>query len=148
MTDAMWSWGRPRRVERRLWEVKTGSADAIPREWVNQVLGQVAGERQTSRLRVVGCLVTNLSGVESEATPAARELCLLHHDAIQALADLMGDRLIEYAERSGAGSAAERGAAREALEPRIPVGDWLAELLGPSEGGGIVRRERVRQMFG
>jgi hypothetical protein len=143
VTDATWSWVAARKVERRLWEVKTGDPDELPREWVDQALGQVAAARPSPRLRVVGCLLTHLTTVADEAATAGRDaLCFVHQDAALALADMIGDRLIDYAEQSGEGSAAERGSAREAVEPRMPTGQWLSELFGPS-GGRVVRRDDV-----
>lgn len=147
VTDAIWSWAETRKVERRLWEVKTGNPDSLPRDWVDQSLGQIADTGPSGRLRVIGCLLTHLTEVADEAARAARQsICLVHREAAVTLADMVGDRLIDYADRCGGGSAAERGTAREAVEPRIPSGQWLAELLGPS-GGRLVRREDVARLF-
>nr|WSZ97419.1 hypothetical protein OH820_18710 [Streptomyces sp. NBC_00857] len=49
-------------------------------------------------------------------------------------------------ERRGGGTAAERGAARESVEHRMPHGPWLAELLGPSNGR-LIRRDDVLRRF-
>lgn len=61
-----------------------------------------------------------------------------NHEYLRSLggsAKQLGERLTEYAKRFGGGSAAERGAAREAVERRMPAGPgWLAELFGPSNG--------------
>ena len=96
-TDVVWSWPAGRRVERRLWEVKTGQPDHVPREWVNQALGQLAAERASPRLHIVGCIVTSLQSVEGDAAQAAAEtLCLVHIDAITTLFDLVSDRLLDY----------------------------------------------------
>jgi len=147
VTDAIWAWAESRKVERRLWEVKTGNPDLLPREWVDQSLGQIADCELSSRLRVIGCLLTSLTDVADEAAHAARDsLCLVHREAAQTLADMVGDRLIDYAERCRGGSAAERGAAREAVEPRMPTGQWLGELFGPS-GGRLIRHDDVQPLF-
>lgn len=147
VTDTVWNWPDTRRVEQRLWEVKTGEPDAIKREWVDQALGQVAAARPSRRLHVVGCVVTHLTTVKDDAAQAAREaLALIHQDAVTALAQLLGDRLLDYAGRYGGGSAAERGAAREAVEHRLPRATWLTELFGPSNGR-LIRREDVLRWF-
>ncbi len=147
VTDAIWNWPCARRIERRLWEVKTGAPDRLPRDWVNQALGQIAQEAASSRVHVVGCIVTSLVDVEEEAALAAREtLCLVHVDALCALLDHLGPRLQTYADHWGSGTAAERGHAREEVESQLPVGSWLADLFGPS-GGRLVRREDVMAYF-
>jgi hypothetical protein len=147
VTDAVWEWSSDRRVERRLWEVKTGGAGRISRDWVNQALGQIAEILPRSQLRVVGCIVSHLDEVDDDAARAAAEqLCLLHVDAVVALADLLSDRLLSYGDRWGAGSAAERGAAREEVERRMPKGNWLADMFSSSHGR-IVRRQDVRALF-
>ncbi len=147
VTDTTWTWVRGRRIERRLWEVKTGEAEAVPRSWIDQVLGQIAEARPSDHKHVIGCVLTHLTAVEGEASRAGKELiCLVHKDAVVALADQLGDRFIQYADRFGSGTAAERGAAREAIEPRMPGGDWMTSLLGPS-GGQIVRRIQVLSLF-
>jgi hypothetical protein len=149
VTDTVWNWAGPRRVERRLWEVKTGDPSAIPRDWVDQALGQIAEARPTARLKVVGCLLTHVTAIQDEAARAARDaICLVHVEAASNLADLLGDRLLDYASRSGEGSAAERGAAREAVEPRMPTGPWLAELLGPSKGDLVTRDDVIGRFPG
>ncbi len=135
VTDVVWSWTSSRRVERRLWEVKTGTSHALPRAWVDQALGQVAADDPQPRRHVVGCIVTHLENVEEEAARAAGDmLCLVHVDAVSALAQQLGDQLLAYADRWGEGSPGERGAAREAVEPEMPSGGWLAGLLSPSRG--------------
>jgi hypothetical protein len=147
VTDAVWNWPGPRRIERRLWEVKTGNPDAIPRDWVDQALGQIADARPNPRLRVVGCILTHLTEVERDAGRAAADtLCLVHQSAVITLANMLGDRLIDYASRYGFGSAAERGAAREAVEGRLPRGPWLADLLNPSNGR-LIDREDIISLF-
>lgn len=146
VADGIWSWGRSRRVERRVWEVKTGVADRIPLDWINQVLGQIAAERPSARLRVVGCLVSDLEEVAPEAAKAGSELCLIRRAAMQELTERLGDRLIQYAVRSGAGTTPERGSAREAVEGRLPKGDWLNELLAP-RAGAVISRDHVVDLF-
>lgn len=147
VTDAVWNWPGTRKVERRLWEVKTGVPGAIPRAWVDQALGQVAAARPSNRLHVVGCLLTRLTTIEDDAAQAARDaLALVHHDAITTLADLLGERLLDYAARCGGGSAAERGSARNAVEHRLPRGPWLADLFGPSSGR-IIRHDDILRRY-
>ena len=147
VTDVIWSWPGARTLERRMWEVKTGDPDAIPRDWIDQTLGQIAEARPSSRLRVVGCLLTHVDEIDIEAAGAAADqICLVHQDAAAALAELLSDRLIQYAIKCGGGSAAERGAAREFVEERMPKGAWLKELLAPS-GGQSVRRADVIVRF-
>lgn len=147
VTDATWSWPRRGGSERRLWEVKTGDADALPRDWVDQSLGQIAAEAPSGRHRVVGCIVTHLTNVADDAAKAARDaVCIISLDAVAELATRLGDRLLEYVEVWGDGSAAERGAARERVEPKLPSGPWLSTLLAPSNGA-IVPRETVVAAF-
>jgi hypothetical protein len=136
-----------RKVERRLWEVKTGLPDTIPRAWADQAIGQVAAARPSYRLHVVGCLLTHLTTIENDAAQVARDaLALVHHDAVTTLADLVGERLLDYAARCGSGSAAESGSARNAVEHCLPHGPWLADLFGPSSGR-IIRRDDILQRY-
>jgi hypothetical protein len=147
VSDAVWDWTSGRQIQRRLWEIKTGNPDRLPREWVDQVLGQVAGQGRSPRIRVVGCILTHLESIEEEAALAARDtLCLVHIDAVSALIDLLGDRLNSYAQRWGVGTAAERGAARELVESQMPSRAWLDALLSAS-GGRLIRREDVKERF-
>ncbi len=148
--DAVWNWSAGRHVERRLWEVKTGDAERVPRDWVNQSVGQIAAERAAgSSVTIVGCLLTHLTEMEPDASIAARDLlCVIHVEAVQALLVWMADRLRGYAQRWGSGSAQERGAARDAIEPRILRGAWLAELLVPSQGRVVNRTEAEQRLAG
>lgn len=148
-TDAVWTWSSGRRVERRLWEVKTGDPHQVPRDWVNQNLGQITEERTSgSRKRVLGCLLTHLTEVEDVAARAARDdIAILHVDAVTTLAETLGRLLTAYATDWGGGSAAERGAAREAVEPSMPTGPWLADLTDPT-GGRILRAADVEARLG
>lgn len=147
VTDVRWSWSPGRRIERRLWEVKTEGPDKVPRAWVNQALGQIAEEQPSARLHVVGCIVTHLDEVEDDAARAAADqLCILHVDAISTLVDLLAARLLAYADKWGEGHATERGRAREEVEGQLPRGPWLANLLRPS-GGRILRRTDVTAVF-
>jgi hypothetical protein len=147
VTDVVWNWASSRRVERRLWEVKTGTPNAIPRDWVDQALGQVAEARGGDRLSVVGCIMTELEAVEPEAKRAgANSLCFIRREGVLALADLLGDRLLDYAARTGGGTAAERGAAREMVEPSMPTSGWVSDLLAPSNGK-LVTSTDVRARF-
>jgi hypothetical protein len=138
-------WATPRKGQRRMWEVKTGTGpDAVPREHVNQLLGQVRVEQDKHpKARVVGCLLTDLTEVENDAADAAQsEIVLVHLDAAEALFDQMSERFTAYQSAYGSGTAEERGAARAAVEQRLPTGDWLVRLLSPS-GGQLVRRADV-----
>jgi hypothetical protein len=148
VTDVVWNWTSGRTIERRLWEVKTGDPDAVPRDWVDQSIGQVTAEQaQASDARVVGCILTHLEQLKPEAAQAAHDvLAVVHVDAVTALFDLLADRLRDYADGWGNGSAAERGAARDAVEPRVPGGSWLRDLLAPT-GGQILRRTDVTRLF-
>lgn len=82
-TDCRWSWVTPRRGERRVWEVKTGKSERIPRSDVNQLLGQIEVERKRAgKARVLGCLVSPVAAVEDDAAEAARDkVALIHRDA-------------------------------------------------------------------
>lgn len=95
----------------------------------------------------MGCILTHLEQLKPEAVQAARDvLAVVHVDAVAALFDLLADRLRDYADGWGNGSAAERGAARDAVEPRMPGGSWLRDLLAPT-GGRILRRADVTRLF-
>jgi hypothetical protein len=146
VTDVVWNWASGRRIERRLWEVKTGDADSLPRSWIDQALGQLASEQQSAKLRVVACVATSLDTVDISAKAAARNLCLVHVDAIRALIDVMSDRLLDYVTRWGEGSTMERGSARSEVERRLPSGSWLEDLFAPSDGR-LIRREDVLLRF-
>ena len=62
-TDALWEWADLRKGHRRVWEVKTGTPDAVARDWVNQVLGQIMEERQRHpRAITSACLLTDIAG--------------------------------------------------------------------------------------
>jgi hypothetical protein len=77
-TDARWAWATQRKGQRRVWEVKT-SPNPLPRDDVNQLLGQVREEQDRHpRANIVGCLLIACDSVESDAARAARnELSLL-----------------------------------------------------------------------
>jgi hypothetical protein len=145
-TDARWVWATPRKGQRRVWEVKTGGSDAVPREDINQLLGQVNEEQDRHpRARVVGCLLVALDGVEEPAVRAARdEVALVHVDAALALFDITAELFTAYRTAYGSGTAQERGAARAATELRLPNADWLTRLLAPT-GGRILRAQDVRE---
>src|SRR5207247_137954 len=72
-TDARWSWADDfRKGHRRVWEVKTGTPDAVPRSYVNQVLGQITEERQRHPKAIVyGCLPVEGGQAASDAQRAA-----------------------------------------------------------------------------
>jgi hypothetical protein len=146
VTDAIWNWPSNRKIERRLWEVKTGTPSELPRDWVDQALGQLA-DHVSQRVHVVGCIVTDVAAVNPSAASAARDtLCLVEFDAMSALFELLSARLVDYCNRWGGGSAAERGQAREQVESQLPSGPWLADLFSPS-AGKLISRESVVQRF-
>jgi hypothetical protein len=145
-TDARWVWATLRKGHRRVWEVKTGASAALPREDVNQLLGQVHEERtHNPRAIVFGCLLTSLDDVEEDAVLAAKDdVVLFHTDAALVVFDRMAEVFTEYRTAWGSGSASERGAARLAVEARLPKPNWLVNLLAPS-GGRIVRGDAARK---
>lgn len=147
-TDTRWRWASPRKGQRRVWEVKTGGSERVKRDDINQTLGQVQVEQSSNPLsRVVGCLLTPLSDIEAGAAQAARDkVVLVTVPAALALYDAMTERLIAYYTESGTGSAVERGAARNLIEPRLPSGDWLSELLTP-RGSDFIHRADVERLF-
>jgi hypothetical protein len=65
VADARWTWLAGRRAHRRLWEVKTGGAERVPRDWVDQLLGQMQVERSNGLIAwswaAYSCSRTNLS---------------------------------------------------------------------------------------
>jgi len=146
-TDARWVWATPRKGQRRVWEVKT-STNPLPRDDVNQLLGQVREEQDRNpRANVVGCLLVACDSVESDAARAARnELALIHVDAAVALFELIAQLFAAYRTDFGTGTAQERGAARAATEPRLPSSDWLTRLLSPTNGN-ILQAQDVRNVF-
>ncbi|MCE7009975.1 hypothetical protein LWC34_45290 [Kibdelosporangium philippinense] len=149
-TDARWVWATSRKGQRRVWEVKTGSGpEAVPRDDINQLLGQLRVEQDKHPSAVVtGCLLTVLADVEQDAADAARSaITLLHEDAAEALFDQMQERFMAYHGAFGSGSAAERGEARGIVEKQLPQGEWLARLLSPSNGK-LVRKASVLRIFG
>lgn len=82
-SDVVWTWLQTARVERRLWEVKTGTPVAVPRAWINQTVGQLAAHGASTEIPVTGCLVTSLTDIEDDAAEAARdELTVIHRDAL------------------------------------------------------------------
>jgi hypothetical protein len=147
-TDARWVWASTRKGQRRVWEVKTGGSDRVPRDDINQLLGQVQEEQTRNPLsRVVGCLLTSLDDIESDAARAAMDkVVLIHLDTAIALYDAMAERFMTYFIAYGAGSALERGDARLAVEPRLPPGDWLHNLLSPRRADFLSRAD-VDQLF-
>jgi hypothetical protein len=146
VSDATWNWPTGRRIERRLWEVKTGAPDAVPRGWIDQALGQLASHSSTSHVHVVACISTSLETLDDAARRSAQNLCIVHYDLLDAMIDLMGDRLLEYAKKWGRGSTVERGNARAAVERRLPDDSWLERPLAPS-GGRVLRRRDVQAFF-
>jgi hypothetical protein len=132
--DCIWTWVTPRRTEKRVWEVKAPKAwERVPRQPVNQLLGQIATESNRARkAHVVGCLLTPISALEDDAAAAARDrIAFVAIEAATTLYDLMADRLRDYLRRRGTGTAEERGAARDAVEMRLPPPGWLVRVLVP-----------------
>ncbi len=135
--DCIWSWFSVKQGERRVWEIKTGTGpERVPRDDINQVLGQLAEERRHGpRSRTAGCLVTPQMELAPDAAAAAADsVAVLHVDAVHQLFDTMADRLRGYLQRRGSGTATERGEARTTTEQRLPVSGWLERLLAPSSG--------------
>lgn len=147
-TDARWIWATPRKGQRRIWEVKTGNAMKVSRDDINQVLGQVQEEEQAHpRSRTVGCLLTSALDIEDDAGRAARDkIVLVTVPAATALWDAMAERFVQYLSHSGSGSATERGEARSLVEPRLPPGDWITELL-TARGLNLLGRADVENLF-
>lgn len=147
-TDARWVWTTPRKGQRRIWEVKTGGSERVPRDDINQLLGQVQVEEQTHpRSRVVGCLYTALDDIEDDAGRAAQDkIVLFTAPAALSLWDAMAQRFVQYQSASGSGSATERGEARSLVEPRLPAGDWTTELL-TARGLAFIGRAEVESLF-
>ncbi|MGH3874877.1 MAG: DEAD/DEAH box helicase [Pseudonocardiaceae bacterium] len=135
-TDCRWSWSTVRRGERRVWEVKTSESDKIPRDDINQLLGQVEVEsKRATKARVLGCLLTPVSEVSDDAGEAAHDkVTLVHHPAAVRLFDILADRFRQYAALCGDGSAEARGEARTKIEALLPTDRWLDRLLSPSQG--------------
>jgi len=147
-TDCRWQWITPRRSERRVWEVKTGKFDRLPRDDVNQLLGQIEVERKrAARARVLGCLLTPVADVEDDAAEAARDkITLVHHGAAVRLFDLLADRLNRYRNLWEDGRAEARGTARTTVEPLLPRAGWLGRLLSPS-AGRVIDAESITAVF-
>lgn len=147
-TDARWVWASPRKGQRRVWEVKTGGSERVPRDDINQLLGQVQEEQTRNPLsRVVGCLLTSLEDIEQDAARAAMDkVVLVNLDAALALYDAMAECFMTYFAAYGTGTAIERGDARLAAELRLPAGDWLHKLLSPRRAD-FLRRADVDQHF-
>jgi hypothetical protein len=148
-TDARWSWADDfRKGHRRVWEVKTGTPDAVPRSYINQVLGQITEERQRHPKAIVyGCLLVEVGQAEPDAQRAARaDVAILHTDAALAIYDRMAALLSQYMTAWGSGTAAERGIARSAVEQQLPEPGWLARLLSPTNGA-ILRAPQAQALL-
>lgn len=104
-TDARWSWADLRKGHIRVWEVKTGTPDAVPRSYINQILGQITEERQRHpRAIVSGCLLVEIAQVEQDAQRAARDdVAIMHTDAALAAYDQMAGLLGQYVAAWAAG---------------------------------------------
>ena len=146
VTDAIWNFVSGRTVERRLWEVKTGNPDRVPRDWVDQNIGQVVTDRTTSgRIKVSGCILTHLTEAEPEAVRAARDTStFVTTEAMEALTAELTAVFGEYTRLYGSGTTDERSTARTAVEPRMPSSGWLTRLFVP---GAFVTRDDVRAVF-
>jgi hypothetical protein len=146
-SDNRWVWATSRKGHRRVWEIKTTKSDKIPRDDINQLLGQVQEEQiKHPRATVSGCLLSDMEEPENDARAASRNLTLLHTDAATVMFDTMSEVFHAYRTAWGAGTAAERGSARATTEPRLPNADWLTQLLAPS-GGRVLRAQDARNLI-
>ena len=143
VTDTVWAFIGRRGTCQRLWEVKTGDPDRVPRDWVDQNIGQVATARSaSSRAQVSGCILTHLTEMEPEAAAAARdETTIVTVAAAETLTSTLAALFRDYAGRWGEGTVAERGSARDAVQSRLPDPNWVGRLLKP---GRLVTRADVR----
>lgn len=116
--DCRWTWSTVKRGERRVWEVKTGSVDAVARGDVNQLLGQIEVEtKRAAKTRVYGCLLTPATVAKDDAAEAARDkITLMSNEAAVRLSDVLADRLRHYDALCGDGNAEYRGNARTRLK--------------------------------
>ncbi|ACU72915.1 DEAD-like helicase [Catenulispora acidiphila DSM 44928] len=148
-TDCRWLWTVPKGGERRVWEVKTGRPEKIPRGDVNQLLGQIEVERKRApKTHVTGCLLSPVLEVEEAAAEASRDsITLLHHGAAVQLFDLLADRFRRYVALWEDGRGEARGSARIGVEPLLPTHGWLERLLAPSNGR-IVIAANIAELFG
>lgn len=147
-TDCRWTWSTSKRGERRVWEVKTGRSDSVPRSDVNQLLGQIEVEtKRASKTRVIGCLLTPESTASAGAVEAGRDkVAFLQHDAAVRLYDILADRLKQYAALCGDGSAEARGQARTTIEALLPTEGWLERLLRPTQGR-VIGADEITALF-
>jgi hypothetical protein len=147
VTDAIWSWSAQTRVEQRLWEVKTGDPDKVPRDWVDQSLGQIAEVEATRRHTCFGCVVTHLEEVDQKAAAAGREtIVFVHVDFLLAVLDGFSAALRRYSELWGTGSAVERGSARDAVESLLPREGWIHDVIRPGVAP-MLRRDHATRLF-
>lgn len=135
-TDCRWTWSTVKRGERRVWEVKTGSAKVVARTDVNQLLGQIEVEtKRAAKTRVYGCLLTPATLATEDAAEAARDkIALINDEATVRLYDMLADRLRHYSALCGNGNAEARGDARTKIEALLPADGWLGRLLAPTQG--------------
>lgn len=147
-TDARWVWAARRKGHRRVWEVKTGTPDAVPREDVNQILGQIIEERRRHpKATVTGCLLVEPVTAESDAQRAAADdVAIMHADAAIAIYDRLAELLGQYRIAWGTGTAGERGEARSLVERQLPASDWLIRLLLPT-GGTVLGAPQARALL-
>lgn len=146
--DCVWSWHARRREHRRVWEVKTGNIERVPRDHINQVLGQIEVESDRApSARVSGCLLTSATDVRADARQAAHgRVAIVHRDALLRMVDLMVDRFRRYASDCGEGDAQSRGHARSSLERILPQHNWLQQVLKPSQGR-IRSTDEIERLF-
>jgi len=143
-----WAWANESSGHVRLWMSHQG-ADSVAREDVNELLALVLEEENLNpRSIVTGCLITRAGALTGAASLAASNtrIAIFDLDAVLALFDLLAERFTEYVSVSGAGTATERGAARSALETRLPSGNWLGALTAGSTAE-IVSVQDVRNRF-
>ncbi|WP_166870288.1 helicase C-terminal domain-containing protein [Salinibacterium sp. ZJ450] len=133
-SGSRWAWATAGTGHLRLLMARDGHSGRVERDDVNELLAIVLEEETLHpRSRVSGCLVTEATTLTEAAALAAASdrISFVEIGAAVALYDLMAERFTDYVSASGTGSARERGAARIALEHRLPAGNWLADLTGP-----------------
>ncbi|MDY7528124.1 MULTISPECIES: DEAD/DEAH box helicase [unclassified Cryobacterium] len=148
-SGSKWAWASSVNGQRRIWSVQDANSTRIDRADINEVVGAAVEEQHLHpKSRVVGCHLTNTTELTAAAITAAANahVALVHTDAALALYDAMAERFVAYQSASGAGSAVERGQARELVDPRLPPGDWLDELLS-SENSELLQSIDVAEVF-
>jgi hypothetical protein len=147
-TDCRWTWSTVKRAERRVWEVKTGEPNPLPRDDVNQLLGQIEVEIKVgAKTRVRGCLLTPATTVNPDAAAAAHDkISLINHGAAVRLYDILAGRLRQYDGLCGDDEAEARGEARTKVQELLPPDGWLGKLLSPTQGK-IITADEVSDLF-